>query len=243
MKRCLTGIKELDELLGGGLPPGDTLLIGPPGCGKTTFCTQFIAEGLKRGEACIYVTVDNSPNYIRKHLKLRGVDPHYYEQKNLLRIIDCYSFKIKGWFPEKVREEYVVSNPADMNELLDKIEKARSEIGPNGRGVIDSLSTLILATHREDEKYSYAFTLLDLTNARVKELETSAIVVLVKGLHDPKVEARARYICEGVIEMIVMEKESALERYIRVSTMKFTHHGTDLLKYRITERGIEIVKD
>ncbi len=243
MKRCPTGIRELDELLGGGLPPGDILLIGPPGCGKTTFCTQFIAEGLRRDEPCIYVTVDNSPNYIRKHLKLRGIDPHYYERKNLLRIIDCYSFKIRGWFPEKVTEKYVVSNPADMNELLDKIEKARAEIGPGGRGVIDSLSTLILAAmHHEDEKYSFAFTLLDLTNARVKELETSAIIVLVKGLHDPKVEARAKYICEGVIEMIVMEKGNTLERYMRVPIMKFTHHRTELLKYRITEKGIEIIK-
>ena len=43
---------ELDEMMGGGIPEGDSLLVaGPSGTGKSVLATQFIAEGLRQGEA------------------------------------------------------------------------------------------------------------------------------------------------------------------------------------------------
>ena len=50
-RRLSTGIPELDAMLGGGIPEGDSLLVaGPSGTGKSVLATQFIAEGLRRGE-------------------------------------------------------------------------------------------------------------------------------------------------------------------------------------------------
>ena len=46
-----TGIDGLDEMLGGGIPAGYSLLLaGPSGSGKTMLSTQFIVEGIKHGE-------------------------------------------------------------------------------------------------------------------------------------------------------------------------------------------------
>src|SRR5450432_1205140 len=54
--RLATGIPGLDELMGGGIPAGDALMLGgPAGSGKTTFATQFAAEGLRQGEAVVVV--------------------------------------------------------------------------------------------------------------------------------------------------------------------------------------------
>jgi circadian clock protein KaiC len=56
LKRLSTGISELDEMMGGGIPEGDSLLIaGSSGTGKSLLATQFIAAGLRAGEPGIVV--------------------------------------------------------------------------------------------------------------------------------------------------------------------------------------------
>ena len=50
-RRLSIGIPELDRMLGGGIPEGDSLLVaGASGTGKSVLATQFIAEGVRQGE-------------------------------------------------------------------------------------------------------------------------------------------------------------------------------------------------
>ncbi|MDI1292914.1 MAG: ATPase domain-containing protein [Methylobacter sp.] len=50
-QRVPMGVPGLDEMLGGGLPAGySLLLVGPSGSGKTILATEFLAEGVRRGE-------------------------------------------------------------------------------------------------------------------------------------------------------------------------------------------------
>jgi circadian clock protein KaiC len=50
-RRLSLGVPELDKMLGGGIPQGDSLLIaGSSGTGKSVLATQFIAEGIRQGE-------------------------------------------------------------------------------------------------------------------------------------------------------------------------------------------------
>jgi circadian clock protein KaiC len=59
--RLCTGIPSLDDILLGGLPRGRVYLVeGDPGTGKTTLATQFILEGKRQGERCLYVTLSES---------------------------------------------------------------------------------------------------------------------------------------------------------------------------------------
>ena len=59
--RCSSGCPGLDDVLGGGLPPGHFYLIeGEPGTGKTTLALQFVTDGAKRGEQVLYVTLSES---------------------------------------------------------------------------------------------------------------------------------------------------------------------------------------
>jgi circadian clock protein KaiC len=56
-----SGIEGLDDVLHGGLTPGRTYLIeGSPGSGKTTLATQFLIEGLRHNEPCMFVTLSES---------------------------------------------------------------------------------------------------------------------------------------------------------------------------------------
>jgi len=49
-------VPGLDEILNGGLPAGGNyLLLGQPGTGKTTIGLQFLVEGARHGEKCLYL--------------------------------------------------------------------------------------------------------------------------------------------------------------------------------------------
>ena len=56
------GIPELDKMMGGGIPEGDSVLVsGPSGTGKSALATQFLAEGLRQGEPGIAAIFEERP--------------------------------------------------------------------------------------------------------------------------------------------------------------------------------------
>ena len=56
------GVPRLDEMLGGGLPSGYSVLVaGPSGSGKTILATEFLAEGVRRGEKGVIAAFEKSP--------------------------------------------------------------------------------------------------------------------------------------------------------------------------------------
>src|SRR5258707_15024596 len=64
--RVRTGVDGLDDLLGGGLPSHRVhLLSGEPGTGKTTLAMQFLLEGVRAGERCLYITLSESAEELR----------------------------------------------------------------------------------------------------------------------------------------------------------------------------------
>jgi len=73
--RIHTGIEKLDWLLSGGLPRNSvTLVSGTPGSGKTIMCFQYINEGLKNGERCLYLTSDERIDSIIRQARELGFD-------------------------------------------------------------------------------------------------------------------------------------------------------------------------
>jgi len=64
--RASTGSPELDRVLGGGLVPGSTILIGgEPGIGKSTLLLQASCGIATQGRVCLYVTGEESAEQIR----------------------------------------------------------------------------------------------------------------------------------------------------------------------------------
>lgn len=64
--RSATGIAGLDDVLSGGLLPGRLYLVdGNPGAGKTTLATQYLLEGVRRGDRCMYITLSETPDELQ----------------------------------------------------------------------------------------------------------------------------------------------------------------------------------
>jgi len=74
-KRLSTGIAALDEMMGGGIPEGDSLLIaGSSGTGKSLLATQFIAAGIRAREPGIVVIFEQRAEDYARRAAVFGLD-------------------------------------------------------------------------------------------------------------------------------------------------------------------------
>ena len=61
-----TGVSELDRVLGGGVVPGSTTLIGgEPGIGKSTLLLQALGSMARRGLRCVLVSAEESTSQVQ----------------------------------------------------------------------------------------------------------------------------------------------------------------------------------
>jgi circadian clock protein KaiC len=86
-ERISTGIKELDEMLGGrGFYRGSSILLtGTAGTGKTTLASAFADEACQRAERCLYFAYEESTNQIIRNMRSVGIDLAPHIKKGLLK--------------------------------------------------------------------------------------------------------------------------------------------------------------
>ncbi|MBV8088886.1 MAG: AAA family ATPase, partial [Alphaproteobacteria bacterium] len=84
-----TGIAGLDEILSGGIPRGNVILLeGAIGCGKTTLGVEFIYRGASQfGEPGVIVLFEVSPDKIIRDALCFGWDLRELERTDRLRIV------------------------------------------------------------------------------------------------------------------------------------------------------------
>ena len=88
INRVRTGIDGLDGIIDGGLPEKSiTLVSGPPGSGKSIFCFQFLYEGVKKGEKCLFLTLDKKVNGLLIQAKKLGFDFQSAMEKKLAKFL------------------------------------------------------------------------------------------------------------------------------------------------------------
>jgi circadian clock protein KaiC len=131
-----TGIAGLDAVLGGGLDPDRLYLVeGEPGTGKTTLALQFLLEGARHGEKCLYVTLSESERELQLVARRHGwtlKDISVFELIPPEAALD----------PEK---ELTLFHPAELelSETSKLIFDRVTEVAPT-RVVFDSLSEMRL---------------------------------------------------------------------------------------------------
>ncbi len=129
-----TGIPNLDYILRGGLPQHRLYVVeGDPGAGKTTLALQFLMEGARLGERCLYVTLSETANELQEVSASHGWT------------LDGVELLELDTLAERLHENanYTVYHPADV-ELAETVKHIRSEVervNP-ARVVLDSVSEL-----------------------------------------------------------------------------------------------------
>ena len=72
--RRKTGMQEFDRVLGGGIVPGEVILLGgEPGIGKTTILLQVLARALQESEHVLYASGEESTAQIKLRADRLGI--------------------------------------------------------------------------------------------------------------------------------------------------------------------------
>src|ERR671938_21187 len=75
VKRLITGISELDRVLGGGVVPGSLVLLGgSPGIGKSTITAMALGRLAAAGRSVLYVSGEESAVQVKLRAERLGAD-------------------------------------------------------------------------------------------------------------------------------------------------------------------------
>lgn len=222
-RRLSTGVPGLDEMMGGGIPAGDAVMLaGPTGTGKTMIATQFVAKSLSEGEAVVAAVFEEYPdNYLARGTKI-GVDLDEMVRSDKLRII------------------YLRPLDLSVDETLAAILDAVKETGAT-RVVIDSISGFEIAlapAFREDFRESF-YRLVGALTA------TGVTVLMTNEVGGPRADMsftgeRVSFITDDIIIQRYVEMGGELRTVLAVVKMRGSGHSRDFREYVITREGAVI---
>jgi len=228
IKRLSVGIPELDGMLAGGIPEGFTVAVtGEPGTGKTILCIHFIAQGIRDGDRCVYVTTEESRESIIVQASQFGFDFSKSIKENSLVLIDALMGLKEQWSLQSL----------DIEELVDKVIQAKKTLGyGRARLVIDSLSAFWLDKPAMSRRHSY-FVKKVLSKWGFTTMVTSQYAITTSEAFGWGVE----HIADGIIRFRRSVKGGILRRYILVEKMRQTPHSLKMHEIEIVDgKGIVI---
>ncbi len=215
--RLSMGVPHLDEMLGGGLPRGYSLLVaGPSGSGKSILASAFLAEGARRGETGVIAAFEQRPDRTRSGAIAALV------QSGRVALVD-------GQAPDLSIDEVLLL-------LMNEIHRLKAT-----RVVIDSLSGFELAlapTFRDDFRES-------LSRMVAAFAHTGTTVLMTSELEDRYTDLRfspygTAFMTDAIIVQRYIELDSRLRRVMAVVKVRASAHSDELREFSIDASGIRL---
>ena len=223
-RRLSVGIPELDKMMNGGLLEGDSLLVaGPSGTGKSALATQFVAEGLRRGEPAIMALFEERPEGYTDRAASLGL--HFKTPQ------------------EKGKLELLYLRPLDLSvdEITQQILDAVKRVGAK-RLVIDSIVGFEMALapgFREDFRESLYRMIVALTGAGVTILTTVEVEDNFTALQFS--HYAISFLTDDIIRLRYVEIDGQLRKVMVVIKMRGGNHSKDIREYVITDKGVVVI--
>ena len=223
-RRLSIGIPELDRMLGGGILEGDSLLVaGPSGTGKSALATQFIAEGLRRGEPGIMAIFEERPEGYTQRAGTFGLNLKTAQEKGTLEALYLRPLDL--------------SVDETMQEILDAIKRVGAK-----RLVIDSLVGFEMALapgFRADFRESLYRMIGALTGAGITILSTVEVEDNFSSLQFS--HYAISFLTDDIVRLRYVEIDGQLRKVMVVIKMRGGNHSKDIREYVITDKGVVVI--
>jgi circadian clock protein KaiC len=216
-KRLAMGVPGLDEMLGGGLPSGYSLLVaGPSGSGKTILATAFLREGVRRGEPGVIVAFEQTPG----QSWIRTLNDMIVAGQ--IGLINTRSLDLS------------------IDEIVGRLTRLIHDMKAT-RVVIDSLSgfELTVAPTFRDEFRESLFRMVTVLSS------LGVTVLMTSELEDRYTDLRfspygSAFLTDAIIVQRYIEVESSLRRVMAVVKVRGSGHSNEIRQFEITGDGIII---
>lgn len=215
IKRVKVGIPGVDDHIEGGIPEGFVVVVtGPPGTGKTTLSLQFLMEGLKNNERCIFFSFEEKGEHLVKQSLRFGWDIGEYIDKGYLEI---FGFTMLS--TEEIIEIFKVFKPK--------------------RIVFDSLNTFFeISDFRRSSQWRNVLRAI-----RENKITCLAITEKRHGLEVKEFDD-FDFMGDGIIFLDKKQRQDLdpfPTNYIQIQKMRITKIIERLHPFIFTERGLELI--
>ena len=221
-RRAGFGIKGLDRMLEGGvMEASTTAVLGAPGAGKTLLGLQFLAEGARRGEPCLYFGFFETPPRLIAKAESVGIPLGKYVADGVIELI---------WQPAL---EHAID--ALASRLVEAVQRRRVR-----RLFVDSVDGFQMSA-LFPERLARFFTAL--TN-EVRALGATTLLSeetrLTGGIPEPQGAGSLSGCFENILLLRYLEVRSQLHRLFSVVKMRESEYDTSVHGFRVTSRGIDV---
>lgn len=221
-ERVATGIKNFDSLIEGGFEKNSTnLVVGSSGSGKSIFAVQFLIEGMKKGETCLYITFEEGKKEFYSNMLDFGWDLAKYEKEE--------KFFFLTYTPEKVKAMLEEGGGTIESVVLTKQIK---------RIVIDSITSFELLFERELEKRESALSLFNM----LSKWDCTSLLTY-EGTPSPEKKVTSRVLdfeSDAIILLYFVRGKKQRNRYLEVIKMRGTKHSLFIYPFTIEKTGITV---
>ena len=227
LSKVRSGVEGFDELVLGGLPRGQSILVtGMTGTGKSTFGLQFAYKGATiYDEPAVYVTMEESVPNILRNASVLGWDLDSLRKKNKLAMLDL-SPAVSG----QMRK-------VDVSDIFSSISALSEKVGAK-RLVIDPITVFGMQTDslmqlRQDLiRFSSLLKELDATIVFVTEIPEDSQSLSRYGIEE--------FIADGVIVLYFSRVGGLRVRGIEVRKMRGTSHKEGVFPLKIGDAGLVV---
>ena len=220
LERINSGIRGLDDIMGGGMASQDaTVVLGPSGAGKTIFGLGFLQRALEQGERCLYISFQETGD------ELITKSSHF------------------RWDMKAAREggriviEHIPVGVLDL-DVVGAVVRRALESDAIRRVVVDSLAEMVFAA-RESERFpAFARSLVGLIRAHGASLIVTSETTTLGPVAEPA--GGLSYLFNNVILLRYIEIGAQIRRALNIVKMRNSDHEKGVFELVIDDSGISV---
>lgn len=240
-----TGVKVLDETLGGGLPVGFTTLVsGSPGAGMELFAKQFASAGSDTKNIVYVSTTERNEDVLStmkrfgwtQELNIINIGTRYYENI-LARKLEVSKYRYEGLTREDIDTLIHGAESEREENFLSSLTYEVSKLEPPFRLVIDSLDFFL-----EQHPHTDVISALRMIKAHVQHSESIAFFTLQKDVYERRTYSGIEGVVDCIIELDTWIEKAEFKRIIVIKKLRDHPERTGAFQYSIGEKGIAIRK-
>jgi len=226
MERISSGVEGLDTMLQGGYVAGRTyLVIGGPGAGKTITCMQFLMDGIKNNDKCLYVALEEQASELKQDMAEFGWD------LQRIKILDTLQDITSGIWAIKTAAQ--INKPEfSLKTLAEAIRTIILSYKPK-RIVIDSLTSIRMLYESRSEARREILGFLNF-------LESSGCTTLLTCEQLGPETTMEEFLVSGVVKIHQIDSEGERISAISVQKMRGSNFDKHMRPLKITDKGVVV---